>query len=80
MQPFYWLGKHLITIPVLFPFIIQIENWKTFSHNTYLNADQPIRIGGLADVGSMCERSACAIVEDGYLASAFSIAHELGHM
>lgn len=59
--------------------MIQIENLN-LSHKIYLNADKPIAIGGLADVGKMCEPSACAIVEDGYLASAFSMAHELGHM
>lgn len=45
-----------------------------------MNDANPIRIGGLGNVGHMCQRSACAIVEDAYLSGAFSIAHELGHV
>ncbi|XP_058450296.1 A disintegrin and metalloproteinase with thrombospondin motifs 9 isoform X2 [Malaya genurostris] len=35
---------------------------------------------GLAELGTMCKRSSCAIVQDNGLSAAFTIAHELGHV
>ena len=35
---------------------------------------------GLAELGTMCGRSSCAIVQDNGLSAAFTIAHELGHV
>ncbi|XP_018561715.1 A disintegrin and metalloproteinase with thrombospondin motifs 9 isoform X2 [Anoplophora glabripennis] len=35
---------------------------------------------GVAEVGSMCRPSSCAIVKDKGLASSYTIAHELGHV
>lgn len=35
---------------------------------------------GLAELGTMCRPSSCAIVQDNGLSAAFTIAHELGHV
>jgi len=35
---------------------------------------------GLAELGTMCDRSSCAIVQDNGLSASFTIAHELGHV
>lgn len=35
---------------------------------------------GLAELGTMCKPSSCAIVQDNGLSAAFTIAHELGHV
>lgn len=35
---------------------------------------------GLAELGTMCRPSSCAIVQENGLAAAFTIAHELGHV
>uniref|UniRef100_A0A182Q5U7 Peptidase M12B domain-containing protein n=1 Tax=Anopheles farauti TaxID=69004 RepID=A0A182Q5U7_9DIPT len=35
---------------------------------------------GLAELGTICRESACAIVQDNGLSAAFTIAHELGHV
>ncbi len=35
---------------------------------------------GLAELGTMCDRHSCAIVQDNGLSAAFTIAHELGHV
>ena len=35
---------------------------------------------GLAELGTMCERHSCAVVQDNGLSAAFTIAHELGHV
>lgn len=36
---------------------------------------------GLAELGTMCDsKRSCAIIEDNGLSSAFTIAHEIGHM
>lgn len=35
---------------------------------------------GLAELGSICKTSSCAIVQENGLSAAFTIAHELGHM
>ena len=35
---------------------------------------------GLAELGTMCKTSSCAIVQDNGLSAAFTIAHELGHV
>lgn len=38
-------------------------------------------INGLAELGTMCEsKSSCSLVYDNGLSSAFTIAHELGHV
>ena len=35
---------------------------------------------GLAELGTMCGKHSCAIVQDNGLSAAFTIAHELGHV
>lgn len=35
---------------------------------------------GLAELGTMCRPSSCAIVQENGLGAAFTIAHELGHV
>lgn len=35
---------------------------------------------GLAELGTMCKKKSCAIVQDNGLSAAFTIAHELGHV
>jgi a disintegrin and metalloproteinase with thrombospondin motifs 9 len=35
---------------------------------------------GLAELGTMCKKQSCAIVQDNGLSAAFTIAHELGHV
>lgn len=35
---------------------------------------------GLAELGTICRPSSCAVVQDNGLAAAFTIAHELGHV
>lgn len=35
---------------------------------------------GLAELGTVCRRKSCSIVQDNGLPAAFTIAHELGHM
>lgn len=35
---------------------------------------------GLAELGTVCKRYSCSIVQDNGLPAAFTIAHELGHM
>ena len=35
---------------------------------------------GLAELGTMCGKHSCAIVQDNGLSAAFTIAHEFGHM
>ena len=35
---------------------------------------------GLAELGTMCGKHSCAVVQDNGLSAAFTIAHELGHV
>ena len=35
---------------------------------------------GLAELGTMCNKHSCAIVQDNGLSAAFTVAHELGHV
>ena len=35
---------------------------------------------GLAELGTACTSTSCAIVQDNGLSAAFTIAHELGHV
>ena len=35
---------------------------------------------GLAELGTMCDKHSCAIVQDNGLSAAFTVAHELGHV
>lgn len=35
---------------------------------------------GLAELGTICKKESCSLVQDNGLSAAFTIAHELGHM
>lgn len=35
---------------------------------------------GLAEVGTICKRDSCAVIQDNGLPAGFTIAHELGHV
>lgn len=35
---------------------------------------------GLAELGTICRKESCSLVQDNGLSAAFTIAHELGHM
>uniref|UniRef100_A0A0K8VCK3 A disintegrin and metalloproteinase with thrombospondin motifs 9 n=2 Tax=Bactrocera latifrons TaxID=174628 RepID=A0A0K8VCK3_BACLA len=44
------------------------------------NEGEPCDTLGLAELGTVCKRRSCAIVQDNGLPAAFTIAHELGHV
>lgn len=62
----------------------------TFAHHTQLHCSEQICRNnntnvtcdtlGLAELGTMCRPSSCAIVQENGLSAAFTMAHELGHV
>lgn len=56
------------------------EGARTSQHQPEPSHVPRTRVAGLAPVGGMCERErSCSINEDIGLATAFTIAHEIGH-
>lgn len=51
-----------------------------YSDQICRNEGEPCDTLGLAELGTVCKRRSCAIVQDNGLPAAFTIAHELGHV
>jgi thrombospondin motif-containing protein 9 len=59
---------------------INLYSIKYYNHYNHTLSDQNCDTLGLAELGTMCGKHSCAVVQDNGLSAAFTIAHELGHV